>query len=71
MIKTIMTLYILVWPAMSAAILALLVFALVRDIRAARQNGRNAMEKPRFSGLFQPVPESPKNRMSQCQIAIA
>ena len=39
MIKTIMTLYILVWPAMSAAILALLVFALVRDIRAAHQNG--------------------------------
>ncbi|HLS42441.1 MAG TPA: putative transporter small subunit [Paenalcaligenes sp.] len=32
--------YILVWPVISAGILALLIFSLVRDLRAAKREGR-------------------------------
>jgi len=33
-------LYILVWPAASAAVLALIVYAVLRDYRAAKREGR-------------------------------
>lgn len=36
---TIMSFYILLWPVVSAAILALLITSLVRDIRQAKVNG--------------------------------
>ena len=31
--------YILIWPVISAGILAMLVVALIRDVRKARRNG--------------------------------
>jgi len=31
--------YILIWPVISAAILAMLVVALIRDVRRAHRNG--------------------------------
>lgn len=34
-----LTVYILIWPFLSAAVLLLLCVALVRDIRAARREG--------------------------------
>lgn len=34
-----LTAYVLVWPAMAAAILALLCFGLMHDIREAKRNG--------------------------------
>jgi len=36
-----LTLYILIWPVISAAILAVLVVALWRDLRRARKNGES------------------------------
>lgn len=36
-----LTLYFLVWPAISAAILAILCVTLWRDIRAARRSGKS------------------------------
>ncbi|WP_407847927.1 putative transporter small subunit [Bordetella petrii] len=36
-----LTLYVLIWPAISAAILAILVAALWRDLRAARASGKS------------------------------
>ncbi|HRL20584.1 putative transporter small subunit [Alcaligenes sp. SDU_A2] len=35
-----LTLYILIWPAMSAAVLLLLLVTLRRDLKAARQSGK-------------------------------
>ena len=32
--------YVLVWPVIAAAILVMLVFAVVRDVRAAKEDGR-------------------------------
>lgn len=37
--KFMLTFYFLVWPVISAGILALLVVSLVRDLRAARKDG--------------------------------
>lgn len=37
--KLLLTVYILVWPVISAGILGLLVVSLIRDLRAARRNG--------------------------------
>lgn len=34
-----LTLYILVWPVISAAILALLIVALCRDVKHAKESG--------------------------------
>ncbi|MGB6103376.1 MAG: putative transporter small subunit [Pusillimonas sp.] len=34
-----LTVYILVWPVVSAAVLLLLIVALIRDMRAARKDG--------------------------------
>ncbi|AEC22015.1 hypothetical protein PT7_3475 [Pusillimonas sp. T7-7] len=34
-----LTVYILVWPVLSAAVLLMLIVALVRDMRAARKDG--------------------------------
>ncbi|MFT0545756.1 putative transporter small subunit [Allopusillimonas ginsengisoli] len=34
-----LTLYILVWPVLSAGVLALLVISLIRDMRKARKSG--------------------------------
>ena len=39
--KLFLTTYILVWPALSLAVLMLLIVALVRDMRAARRNGED------------------------------
>lgn len=36
-----LTAYFLIWPAISAAILALLCVTLWKDIRAARRNGQS------------------------------
>ncbi len=36
---TLMSFYILLWPTVSTAILALLLISLFRDIRAAKANG--------------------------------
>lgn len=36
----ILTLYILIWPALSAAVLAALVWGVWKDIRAARRKGQ-------------------------------
>lgn len=38
-----LTAYILVWPAMSAGILILLLVALFRDLRAAKREGREML----------------------------
>lgn len=38
--KLLLTFYILIWPVISAGVLALLVVALIRDIRAARRGGQ-------------------------------
>jgi len=38
--KFLLTFYILIWPVISAGVLALLVVALIRDIRAARRGGQ-------------------------------
>lgn len=35
-----LTIYILIWPVISAAILVLLAVALWRDLRAARKSGK-------------------------------
>lgn len=39
MSATMLTLYILVWPVLSAGILALLIVSLIRDMRKARKSG--------------------------------
>lgn len=39
--KFLLTFYILVWPVISAGVLAVLIVALVRDLRAARRGGQN------------------------------
>ncbi|WP_223146266.1 putative transporter small subunit [Pusillimonas sp. ANT_WB101] len=36
-----LTLYILIWPVLSAGVLALLVISLVRDMRKARKSGKD------------------------------
>lgn len=36
-----LTFYILVWPVISAGILALLLVSLFRDVRAARRDGQS------------------------------
>nr|WP_315526077.1 putative transporter small subunit [uncultured Achromobacter sp.] len=36
-----LTIYFLIWPALSAAILALLCVTLCKDIRAARKSGHS------------------------------
>lgn len=36
-----MGLYVLVWPAMSAAVLALIWIAMIRETRAAREKGED------------------------------
>lgn len=38
--KFLLTFYILIWPVLSAGVLAVLVVALVRDLRAARRGGQ-------------------------------
>lgn len=38
--KLLLTFYILIWPVISAGVLALLVVALIRDVRAARRGGQ-------------------------------
>lgn len=38
--KFLLTFYILVWPVISAGVLAVLIVALVRDLRAARSEGQ-------------------------------
>lgn len=38
--KFLLTFYILVWPVISAGVLALLIVALIRDLRAARRDGQ-------------------------------
>lgn len=40
---TALTVYILVWPAMSAGVLILLLVALFRDLRAAKREGREML----------------------------
>lgn len=39
MSATSLTVYVLIWPILSAGVLALLLVSLVRDIRASRKNG--------------------------------
>ncbi|HLR12831.1 MAG TPA: putative transporter small subunit [Burkholderiaceae bacterium] len=39
--KFLLTFYILIWPVISAGVLALLVVSLVRDIRRARRKGES------------------------------
>ncbi len=39
MSSLLLTSYILVWPVISTVVLVVLLVALVRDMRAARQNG--------------------------------
>lgn len=39
--KLLLTIYILIWPVLSLAVLALLIGALVRDVRAARRKGED------------------------------
>jgi hypothetical protein len=36
-----MTVYILIWPVASAAVLLALIVALIRDMRAARKDGNS------------------------------
>lgn len=38
--KHLLTFYILIWPAISIGVLALLIVALFRDMRAARRDGQ-------------------------------
>ena len=38
--KFLLTFYILIWPVISAGVLAVLVVALLRDLRAARSEGQ-------------------------------
>lgn len=38
--KLLLTAYILVWPVISAGVLALLIVSLIRDLRAARRDGQ-------------------------------
>lgn len=38
--KFLLTFYILIWPVLSAGVLAVLIFALIRDLRAARREGQ-------------------------------
>lgn len=38
---TILTLYVLVWPALSALVLATLVWAVWKDIRRAKRSGKH------------------------------
>lgn len=38
--KFLLTAYILVWPVISAGVLALLIVSLIRDLRAARRDGQ-------------------------------
>lgn len=38
--KFLLTLYILIWPVISAGVLLLLLVSLARDIRAARRDGK-------------------------------
>ncbi len=38
--KNLLTLYILIWPVISIGVLAVLVVALVRDLRTARRDGK-------------------------------
>ncbi len=40
---TALTAYILVWPAMSAILLVVLIVALIRDMRAAKREGREML----------------------------
>lgn len=39
--KYLLTFYILVWPVLSAGVLAVLIVALIRDMRAARRDGQS------------------------------
>lgn len=36
-----LTLYILIWPVISAGVLAVLLFSLFKDIRKARRDGKS------------------------------
>lgn len=38
--KHLLTFYILVWPVISVGVLAVLIVALIRDLRAARRDGQ-------------------------------
>lgn len=38
-----LTLYILVWPVISAAVLVVLLVSLFKDMRAARRNGKSML----------------------------
>lgn len=38
--KFLLTFYILIWPVISAGVLALLVVALIKDMREARRGGQ-------------------------------
>ncbi|MEZ2720271.1 putative transporter small subunit [Paenalcaligenes hominis] len=40
---TALSIYILIWPVMSAGILVLLLVSLFRDIRAAKREGREML----------------------------
>lgn len=39
--KLLLTIYIMIWPVISAGVLALLIVALIRDLRAARRDGQS------------------------------
>jgi hypothetical protein len=41
MTKFMLTTYVLIWPLVAAAVLALLCFAVWRDLRTASQNGED------------------------------
>ena len=38
--KFLLTFYILIWPVISAGVLAVLIVALIKDMRAARRGGQ-------------------------------
>lgn len=40
---TALSVYVLIWPAMSAILLVVLVVALIRDLRAAKREGREML----------------------------
>ncbi len=40
---TALSVYILIWPAMSGILLVVLIIALIRDLRAAKREGREML----------------------------